>query len=278
MGDNRKDSWEENRSGLSLFFQGHPDIAAALEESDNGSLNGADLAAKSALYQGRGLMREAAELFRQAWSRCYPAEYVSAFEAEADFIAGELANCPGPITDIASGRGMLVERLLKKTRAPITATDLSQSVLSDHLGARFPQEIRSGRLTLTACDAKSLPFPDGALPAVTTCLGLQNIPGPEGALRELRRACGGRLYAMCIFFPEDDAENHKAAAQLGLEGAYSQKELVGLLERCGWQVSCHVGPAFSLPPTPAGVVVPGARFDALPVAGTEAWFATLVCV
>lgn len=272
-----KDTWDENRSGLARFFDGHPDIAAALDESDNDSLNGADLAAKSALYQDRGLLREAAELFQQAWRKCYPAEYISAFETELDFIAGELVNCPGPITDIASGRGMLAEKLLAKTRAPINATDLSQSVLRDHLGARFPEEIKSGRLTLTACDARSLPFPDGALPAVTTCLGLQNIPGPERALRELRRVCGGRLYALCMFFPDNDRENQEAAARLGLEGAYSKKELTGLLERCGWQVSCHEGPAFRLPPTPVGVVVPGAGFDALPVRETNAQFVTLIC-
>lgn len=277
MSDNPKDSWEENKSGLALFFEEHPEVVRALDEAGSDSLNGADLAAKSALYQSRGLFKEAAELFRDAWRKCYPAEYIRAFEAELDFIAGELAGCPGPVTDIASGRGMLVEKLLEKTGAPITATDISQSVLMSHLGARFPEEVKSGRLTLTPCDAGALPFPDGSLPAVTTCLGLQNIPGPERAVRELRRACGGKLYALCMFFPDDDRENQEAAARLGLEGAYSKKELIGLLERCGWRVSCHEGPANKLPPTPVGVVVPGAGFDALPVAETEARFVTMVC-
>ena len=179
--------------------------------------------------------------------------------------------------DIASGRGMLVERLLKSTTAPVTATDLSESVLLDHLGCRFPDQVRSGRLNLTPCDAKNMPFPDGSIPALTTCLGLQNIPGPERAAGELRRVCGGRLYALCMFFPDGDAENQGAVKSLGLEGAYSQGGLAALLESCGWRVSPHEGQRFRLPPTPTGVVVPGAGFDALPVVETEAWFVTFVC-
>lgn len=272
-----KDAWEENRSGLARFFDEHPDIAAALDSADNDSLNGADLSAKSALYQDRGLLKEAAGLFQQAWRKCYPAEYISAFEGQLDFIAGELSDCPGPVVDIASGRGMLVERLLGKTRAPITATDLSPSVLRDHLGSRWPALVDSGRLTLTACDAKDLPFADGSVPAMTTCMGLQNIPSPESAVRELRRVCAGTLYALCLFFPDDDIENQEAAARFGLEGAYSRKELVALMERCGWEVSCHESPACRQPPTPVGVVVPGMGFDGLPVVETEAQFITLIC-
>ena len=272
-----KDSWEENKDGLSAFLRQHPEVAMALDETDESSLNGADLACKSSLLQERGLMREAAELFQMAWRKCYPEEYIREFEGQLDFIAGELQNCSGPIVDIASGRGMLVERLLKSTTAPVTATDLSESVLLDHLGCRFPDQVRSGRLNLTPCDAKNMPFPDGSIPALTTCLGLQNIPGRERAAGELRRVCGGRLYALCMFFPDGDAENQGAVKSLGLEGAYSQGRLAALLESCGWRVSPHEGQRFRLPPTPTGVVVPGAGFDALPVVETEAWFVTFVC-
>ncbi len=276
-GNEKNDSWDENKSGLALFFLEHPEAARALEEADNDSLNGADLACKSALCQQRGMYLEAAEMFRAAWRKCYSEEYIREFGAQLDFIAGELKSCPGPIVDIASGRGMLVEKLLEGARAPITATDLSPTVLKEHLGARFPNETESGRLTLTPCDATALPFPDSSIPALTTCLGLQNIPGPERTVRELRRVCEGRLYAMCAFFPEDDRENQEAAARLGLPGAYSQSKLQGLLERCGWRVAPHEGRPFRTMPTPVGVVVPGAGFDALPVVETTSWFTTLIC-
>ena len=101
------DQWEENQRELTRFFREHPEIAAALDAADDQSLNGADLACKSALYQDRGLAREAAELFQLAWSKCYPEEYIREFGAQLDFIAKELADCPGPVVDIASWRGML---------------------------------------------------------------------------------------------------------------------------------------------------------------------------
>ncbi len=276
MGDNR-DAWAENQSGLSQFFREQPEVVRALDEADNMSLNGADLACKSALYKERGLLREAAELFRLAWRKCYPADYVREFESHLDFIAKELAGCPGRVVDIASGRGMLVERLLCGLNTKVTATDVSESVLEDHLGCRFPGQVKSGQLKLTACDAKALPFPDGSVAAVTTCLGLQNIPGPERVIRELRRVCRGKLYALCEFFPEDDRENQEAAKALGLEGAYSQDRLAQLMEGCGWRVSCHEGARIKLPPTPVGVVAPGAEFDALPVVETETRFVTFIC-
>ena len=73
MGDNR-DAWAENQSGLSQFFREQPEVVRALDEADNMSLNGADLACKSALYKERGLLREAAELLRPAWPKRSPAD------------------------------------------------------------------------------------------------------------------------------------------------------------------------------------------------------------
>ena len=49
------------------------------------------------------------------------------------------------------------------------------------------------------------------------------------------------------------------------------------MEGCGWRVSCHEGARIKLPPTPVGVVAPGAEFDALPVVETETRFVTFIC-
>lgn len=277
FGPGKEDVWANNQSGLDRLFAENPQIAAALEQADNASLNGADLSAKAGLYQAQGRLREAAELFQAAWRKCYPAEYIRTFEDHLDFIAGQLADCPGPVVDIASGRGTLVSQLLDKTSVPVAATDLSPSVLSGYQAARWPEQVESGRLTLLAFDATAVPFQDRSLPAVTTCLGLQNIPGPERAVRELRRACSGTLYALCMFFPEDDRENQDAAARFGLEGAFSRERLTGLMERCGWKVTCFETPSFPMGPTPVGKVVAGMVFDGLPVCETQAQFITLIC-
>lgn len=273
----KDDRWAKNQSGSARFLAENPSAARALEEADEDALNGADLMAKSALRQTQGRFREAAELSQAAWRRCYSEEYVRRFEAQLAFIAGCLADHAGPIVDIASGRGMLVSRLLERTKAPLIATDLSPSVLSGYQASRWPEQLASGRLSLLAFDAAAMPFADGSLPVVTTCLGLQNIPDPESVLRELRRVCGGALYALCGFFPEADHINHAAAARLGLAGAYSRAALTAMLEKAGWQVDSHEEAPAPLPPTPVGQLIPGLQVDGLPVVETTEHLVTLIC-
>lgn len=273
----KEDLWASNRSGLAQFLDENPGVAQALEQEPEESLNGADLSAKAGLRQMQGRFREAVELHQAAWRKCYPPAYVEAFEAHLDFIASRLADCLGPIVDVASGRGMLVSRLLATATAPIIATDLSPSVLHDYQASRWQEHLDTGKLTLLAFDAAAAPFEDRSLPAVTTCLGLQNIPAPENIIRELRRVCGGTLYALCAFYPEDDQANQEAAASFGLAGAFSRRKLTGLLEAAGFRVDCFETPAVCQPPTPEGRVVPGMRVDGLPVAETECQFITLLC-
>ncbi len=273
----KEDLWAQNQSGLAEFFQENPAVAQNLEQTPEEILNGADLAAKAGLLQIQGRFREAAQLHRAAWRRCYPAEYIRAFEAQLDGIAAQAADCPGPVVDIASGRGMLISCLLEKTAVPLAATDISPSVLDEYQASRWPEQLESGRLTHLAFDANAMPFADGSLPVLTSCLGLQNIPNPEKTVRELRRVCGGKLYVLCCFFSEEDRENQEAAARLGLAGAFSQAALTAMLEGAGWRVSALEGRSFRQPPTPEGEVVPGMRVDALPVRETEARFTTLLC-
>lgn len=277
FGPGKEDLWAGNQSGLTRFLEESPGAAQALEREPDENLNGADLATKAGLRRAQGRFREAAELHQAAWRKCYPPAYVEAFEAHLDFIARHLRDCLGPIVDIASGRGMLVSRLLVSANAPILATDLSPSVLHDYQASRWQEHLETGRLSLLAFDAAEAPFEDRFLPAVTTCLGLQNIPSPENAVRELRRVCGGTLYALCAFYPEDDRANQEAAASFGLDGAFSRRKLTGLLEAAGFRVGCFETPATPQPPTPESRIVPGLRFDGLPVAETECQFITLIC-
>lgn len=277
FGPGKEDLWAGNRSGLMRLLDENPQFRENLERQPEEALNGADTFAKAGLLQDQGRFLEAARLQQAAGEKCYSPAYRQSFRAHLDFIAESLGDCPGPVVDIASGRGMLLSHLLGRVEAPLVAADLSPTVLANGLAVCYPEEVASGRLTLLALDATSLPFRDNSLPAVTTCVGLQNIPNPEQAVRELRRVCAGIFYALCFFFPEDDWENQGAAAQFGLDGAYSQRRLTGLLESCGWNVRCFETPAFYMEPTPVGKAVPGYQVDGLPVAATNAQFITLVC-
>lgn len=276
FGPGKEDLWSKNQSGMAKFLADHPKIAARLENCPEESLNGADTFAKASLRMEQGRLQEAIALQQAAWRKSYPAQYIEAFEAQLDFIAQSLGEASGPIVDIASGRGMLVARLLEKASAPLIATDISPFVLANSLAPRWPEELARGRLRLMAFDASAIPFGDRDLPAVTTCLGLQNIPHPENVARELRRVCGGKFYALCEFFPEDDAENQEAAARHGLAGAYAQSSLGAMMERAGWRVRFHEGPLLRQPPTPEGEIL-GGRVDSLPVRETFCRLAVMVC-
>lgn len=271
-----RDIWEENDSGLAAYFQEHPEMAAALENLPEQELGGADLPLKAFLSQQRGNEKESLRLWELAFEKNYPKAYRLAFEAQAAFICDSLADASEPIVDLASGRGMLLSHLLKRCKAPLLASDLSPTTLRGLL-RRWPEHAAAGKLSTMAFDAKAIPFSDGSLPWLTTCLGLQNIPQPGEAVKELRRVCGGTLFAMCLFFPDDDTENQAAAAQLGLEGAYSKRRLTALLESAGWSVSAHDSPEFSLSPTPESRLIEGMRVDGLPVTKTRARLSTLVC-
>lgn len=271
-----QDIWKENNSWLAGYFQEHPETAAALKNAPEHTLGGADLPLKAFLLPQQGSEAETLRLWELSFTKNYPEAYRRAFEEQTDFICQSLSSVSEPIVDLASGRGMLLSRFMEKCRAPILASDLSPTTLSS-LRRRWAEDAMSGRFGALAFDVKHIPFPDGNLPYLTTCLGLQNIPQPEEAVRELRRVCGGTLFAMCLFFPDSDRENQDAAAQFGLEGAYSKKRLTGLLEKNGWEVTSHDSPEFFLPPTPESDFIKGMRADGLPVAPTIARLSTLVC-
>lgn len=276
FGPGKEDIWASAQSGLAQILKEHPEIASALEHAGETSLNGADLSAKASMLRLQGRFREAAGLHELAMLRCYPREYIDGLQAQMDFIAESLKGYAGPVLDIASGRGMLISSLLDKTEAALIASDLSPTVLADYQASRWQEHIDSGRLDLMAFDAMNMPFRNGSAMAATTCLGLQNIPGPEAAIRELRRVCGGKLYALCLFFPEDDETNQKAAAKLGLDGAFSLERLLELMKSCGWRITVHEGEWFRMRPTPEGQLVAGMKVDGLPAASTRCRFCTLI--
>lgn len=274
-GENQ-DIWKENENGIVAYFQEHPETAAALKNTPEEELGGADLTLKAFLLRQQGEEEECLRLWELSFEKNYPEAYRRSFQEQVNFICRSLSDTSGPILDFASGRGMLLSHLLKKCKAPLLASDLSPTTLQD-LHRRFSEYTAAKKLFTMAFDAKAIPFADGSLPYLTTCLGLQNIPQPEKAIRELRRVCGKTFFAMCIFFPDGDRENQNAAAQFGLGGAYSRKQLTALLEKAGWSVTAHDSPEFSLPSTPESRFLKGMRVDSLPVTKTNALFSTLVC-
>ena len=75
------------------------------------------------------------------------------------------------MVDLASGRGELVEKLLSHLACPVTATDFSLTVQRRNR-RRFRHLGLDARLSLLVVDARQTPFRDGAVPVMTSNLGL----------------------------------------------------------------------------------------------------------
>ena len=82
----------------------------------------------------------------------------------------------GFLLDIASGRGLLLSKLIE-TAAPdvhIIASDLSFTVLMyDRL--KFAEKARNLKVSYVACDATNLPFKPGSVDMVSTFVGYMNM-------------------------------------------------------------------------------------------------------
>ena len=82
----------------------------------------------------------------------------------------------GFLLDIASGRGLLLSKLIETSDPDvhIIASDLSFTVLMyDRL--KFAEKTRNLKVSYVACDATNLPFKPGSLDLVSTFVGYMNM-------------------------------------------------------------------------------------------------------
>jgi len=106
---------------------------------------------------------------------------------------------PGAILDLATGTADLAiaVRRLDPARTVVGA-DFSLGMLRE--ARRKLVDQRQTRVALTAADALTLPFADGAFSSVASAFLLRNLVDLEDGLREMRRVTrpGGRVIALDI--------------------------------------------------------------------------------
>ncbi|MBC7223242.1 MAG: methyltransferase domain-containing protein [Anaerolineae bacterium] len=271
----RRDLWEESESRLAAYLREHPEVERQLMETPPEDLAPADLFFRAQVLEERGDFAQARQLERQATERLYTPEYLACHERQLAYVVGQLAGVQGPVVDLASGRGGLVERLASEGQDLVVATDFSPRVLRRnrrvlaHLGLRE-------RVSLLALDARRTPFRDGAIATLTSNLGLANIEGPGTLLRELRRVVSGTFFSISVFYPEEDEANGRVIREFGLEPLLFRQPCLEGFREAGWEVEVVNGCASHALPTPKGVILDGAGIDALPVAETTLEWCTLV--
>lgn len=274
----RDDLWEQVGSNLTRHLDENPAIAVQLLDAPLETLNPADQFLRSMTLEDQGDFAGARAAFEAAWPDLYTPEYLACAEAQYEAVIAQVdaLEGDGPIVDIASGRGYLVERLAARFTRPIVATDFSPRVLRRNR-RYFAHFAHCQQVSLLAFDARLTPFKSDALPVMTTNLGLPNISEPGDLLGELRRiaADGGLFLAISYFFPPDDAANMAKIEDYGLAEMLVRERALAVFQQAGWQAElAHTCTGRALP-TPTSAIL-GVGIDGMPVAETTLEWGTIV--
>lgn len=263
----RNDLWEQAESGLVQYLSEHPELQRQLMEGPLETLAPADQFFRALVLEEQGNYLEAQSVQESALRGLYTPEYRNCWKSQVDYVLEWLSGTEDPIVDLASGRGYLVEEVVRRLKRPVLATDLSPGVLRAD-SRRLKSLGLYDQVSLLAFDAWRTPFREGAVSTLTTNLGLPNIEEPGRLLQELRRTVAGALLAISHFYPEEDEANASALREAGLGGLLYQRAALEQFAATGWHVEVKnvcVGEAGT---TPTGVLLDGARIDRFPVADT----------
>lgn len=259
-----EDYWQQADDRLTTMFSQHLGLLDQLQASTNP----ADQFFWGMVLQEQGRFKEAEVVMRQAERGLYTPAYLEGMERQINHV---VRRATGPVVDMASGRGVLVERLLRSGIKPVVATDFSPRVLRQNR-RRFEVIGLYEHLSLMVCDSRKTPFKDNSIPTLTSHVGLSNVQG--NAVPEWKRISAGRLLATHFFFPDDDDANRHAAHELDLEPMLFEDSTRQVFTAADWQLEVANSYLAVASPTPKSDLL-GAGIDALPVADTELMWCVL---
>lgn len=263
----RNDLWQQQGSWLTQHLCEHPEIERQLMEAPLETLTPADQLFRAMVLDDRGEYDQAKIASDLAMPGIYTPELLSSSVDQISFAIGHLGASDGPIVDLASGGGTLVQEMAGRLSRPIVATDFSPSVLRRDR-CRWESLGLYDRVSLLAFDARRTPFKDGAVGTLTTYHGLPNIEDPGGLLQELRRVVDGEFLAVTLFYREGDDANAQRIRELQLEGLLFRARALECFAAAGWQVEVVNSRAVKASPTPRSALLGGAGIDGMPVTGT----------
>lgn len=270
-----EDLWEISNSQIEELVRCEPEKVRLLVESPTGSMNPTDLFFRGLILDSRGQYRDAETARSLALPRSYSAEQRACVRSQMDFVKRQVSRGTGPVVDLASGMGSLLEVLLPDAVRHFVATDVSPRVLMRDRAVLGPL-VRKGGVSYLAFDARHTPFADGSIPPMVTYLGLANIRDPGELMKELRRVVSGNLLAISLFYPEEPGPNADTIRQLKLEALMYQDSALRQFEEAGFTVRIENSQHVVARPTPRGEILPEAGTDSLPVVDSHVEWCTLV--
>lgn len=270
-----EDLWESANSQIEELVRSEPEKVRLLLESPMESMNPTDLFFRGLILDSRGRYQDAKAARDLAFAGSYSAEQQACVRSQMDFVKREVGRSTGPVIDLASGMGALLEVLLPDATQCVVATDVSPRVLMRDQAVLRPLS-RGGGLSYLAFDARYTPFADRSVPTMVTYMGLANIRDPGALMKELRRVVSGRLLAISLFYPVEPGPNADTIRQLKLEALMYRESALRQFREAGFKVRVENSQNVLARPPPKGEILTGAGTDALPVADSQVEWCTLV--
>jgi len=172
---------------------------------------------------------------------------------------------PGPILDVATGRGVLLRdlALLLVTDQPLLGMDIDQKVLRGTQGFLRRRGLYDP-VSLAVMDAKRLALRGETIGLVTTWFGFNNMPEAAAALQEAFRVLmpGGKLIAATLDVRRAST-TYKVANEAGFADFLTDEHIDYHLQAAGLTLERVE--------TFATGIWPGNPYDAIPLRGD--WFA-----
>ena len=263
----QNDLWAQTDSELIKYLKSNPDIERELMNTAINKLAPADQFFRAMVLEENGFYIEAKEVEKLATSGLYTNQYQSCWQNQIDYILTKLSENKAPVLDIASGRGYLIEKMVRQLNCPVIGSDFSVKVLQRNLRYLKSAGLYN-QVSLLAFDARRTPFKNGIIGHLTTNLGLPNIEHPGSLLEELHRIVSGDFLAITHFFPEEDEINAKVIYEAGLDQLLYRKTAMKQFSDAGWNVNIRNICKGIAQPTPEGKIFKGTRIDGLPVTET----------
>lgn len=108
------------------------------------------------------------------------------------------------VLDVATGTGLVAERLVRRYGCSVVGLDQSEEMLARARAKLAATPVAAGRIELVRGEAERLPFADGEFDALTFTYLLRYVDDVGATLRELARVVrpGGRIASLEFAVPE----------------------------------------------------------------------------
>lgn len=150
-------------------------------------------------------IQDTAGYYKEYFEKLGMLETMTNFFHMIDFCVQLLPRKEHVILDIASGKGLLINEIIQKTKNEVIVSDINPLILRKNRECN--QLYGNERVCFTAFDINSSPFRDGSIEIVTTLFGLQNINKLNKSVEEIRRICSGKFLSISSFLLDEGIKN-----------------------------------------------------------------------